>query len=345
MLHRSARAVLLIAVLLLFVSLAAAQDGGDDEPLDTPAVISVENAADLAIVTTLAGHESAVNALDFNLSGDYIVTAGNDISLRLWSVADGRELSTLFEHFSFVKDVAFSPVDPEVLASVSWDRSLLYLSIEEDQLVVQQLVSGFRAVLERLAFLPDGQRIVVAVGDGEAVILSIGDTDPRDSFTLEALQVTALAVSPDGSELALAGGFPVDSVIVWDIESGEQIAALADQEGGVTAAAFSPDGDQIATGAGSGGLILWENGEPAVQLETGEWVTDLTYSPDGALLAVALLNGQVQLWDVAAGEMLVALDAHDGAANAVTFSRNGRYLGTAGDDRLAHLWALTTAGE
>jgi WD40 repeat protein len=46
-------------------------------------------------VHTLLGHNSSVNALSFRLDGKWLASAGDDATVRLWSVSDGKQLVSL----------------------------------------------------------------------------------------------------------------------------------------------------------------------------------------------------------------------------------------------------------
>src|SRR5262249_37222747 len=79
------------------------------------------------------------------------------------------------------------------------------------------------------------------------------------------------------------------------------------------------------------------------------FVTQLAFSTTGEVLAVARIDitsgsieASVLLIDVATGKQLRTLVGHRSAVRATSFSPDGRYLATAGDDQGICLWDLST---
>src|SRR4029453_4826626 len=58
-------------------------------------------------------------------------------------------------------------------------------------------------------------------------------------------EVYVVAVSPDGSRIASAGGD--GKAMVWDTATGQLLLTLAGHGGRIGALAFSPDGERLAT--------------------------------------------------------------------------------------------------
>lgn len=120
------------------------------------------------------------------------------------------------------------------------------------------------------------------------------------AFDEEAVEVTALALSPRGDRIVIGGlkrnfsaatpGKAAWFVRVTDTESGAELGRHTDADDAPGGAAFSPDGSRIAVvGRANGTVLLWdlEGGQAVITKEGPPQAMDVSYSPDGRRLAVA----------------------------------------------------------
>lgn len=305
---------------------------------DEAQVITVDNAPRLANLLTLDEHLDAVTNVAFSPDGLILASVSDDTALRLWALSDGALLGEYYEHLSFVKGADFHPLDPTVLVTSSWDRSVYVWEIADEAASVRDVLQGYLAVIEDVAFSPEGDMLAFGVGDGTVRIADMSTLDVVQSVQLNALQVTDVVYSPDGLQVAAAGGFPDNTATLVDASSGE-ITSLSGHDGAVTAIAFAPDG-RVVTGGDDATVRFWVEGESVARWAVEDWVTDLAVTPDGAILAVALQDGVVQLWGIEDGEMLASFDAHDGPVSAIRFNAAGTLLASAGEDGVVRVWGL-----
>ena len=101
-----------------------------------------------------------------------------------------------------------------------------------------------------------------------------------------------VSFSPDGSMLASGSGF---DVVLWDVSSRGQLAALEGHTAWISSMSFSADGSLLASGGGDGKVILWDVWSES-QLATlgghSRQVESVSFSADGSVLASGGGDGQ-----------------------------------------------------
>ncbi|MBU0973076.1 MAG: TIR domain-containing protein, partial [Proteobacteria bacterium] len=107
---------------------------------------------------------------------------------------------------------------------------------------------------------------------------------------------------------------------------------------------FTADGKIMASGSGSGTVILWETatGKRLDFISTDSLpVEGLSFSPDGKSLAVALKGTKVFLWDLETRQKTLTWQVDAPWVNCVRFSPDGKSLAISYNDHI-HIWDSTT---
>jgi WD40 repeat protein len=214
-----------------------------------------------------------------------------------------------------------------------------------------------------VALRSSDDRAVVARHDGEVQTWDV--TDPSAPRRTEpsrpggAEPVSDLALTTDGSLVAMAGGTPY-AVTVGSLDDAawgfiEQPFLPGPQDGPVNGLAFSPRGEILAvivsTSGGFGGrTVLYDVSEPSQprrlsgplrEIEFGNFVA---FSPDGSMLANGG-NRVVQLYDIADPSQprpLGTLTRGTLDLESAAFSADGRMVATGtGDEHDVDLWDIS----
>ena len=184
---------------------------------------------------------------------------------------------------------------------------------------------------------------------------------PPKAGAPEGCNFTCAAISPDGRIVGTGGR---DSrVVLWESQTGREIAAMQGHTSSVLAIAFSPDGQTLASSGSDRQVILW-NVKSATKRASlaghGSQPRCLLFSPNGRVLAVAdghtAANGYtaVKLWDVASAKCSAEISLRryvstqeQSTINSFAFSPDGTALALAGGklgslDGILSLWDVQT---
>lgn len=287
-----------------------------------------------------------LNDTAFSPDSRFLAVVGDDTALRILDIATGEIVAEAFEHFSFVQSVAWTD---SMLITGSWDRSAIVWDVTETGMpAVREAVSSFDAVVDVVEPASDDEAasFFMGVGDGKVRMYNTVDKAVSQTWSIPALQVTTIAVSPDMQNVVTAGGFPTTGAQLWDIQTSSDSPIADIPYAGTILAATYIDAGLVALGGDDGTVMLWDvNAAKFIAtLQQNDWVIDLALSPDKTVLAVARQDGVLTLWDItipAQSELIVAIVASDSAAlTSVDFSPDGRLIATTDDEGVARLWGV-----
>ncbi|MGH7140987.1 MAG: WD40 repeat domain-containing protein, partial [Pirellulales bacterium] len=151
----------------------------------------------------------------------------------------------------------------------------------------------------------------------------------------------ALAISPDGNLLAVAGR---DGYIrLWQLPQGELLRDIQADTLRIRTLAFSPDGRELASGGDGRQVRLWH-------VETGELSRSMPKRPGRTLslvfcgdnrLASGSSDNLIRLWDLASGGEQLELVGHTGSVSALAWHAERSLLVSGSFDTTVRLWDLS----
>ena len=175
-------------------------------------------------------------------------------------------------------------------------------------------------------------------------------TRPRRKPIRRQFPITAMAFTPDGSQLVVGG---YHELLIWDPTTGTLVARVGNIPQRTFGMAFSPDSSWLAVAGGSPGvsgevrLIPWQSGpkqdaEPKVLATHDDVFFDVAFRPDGQQLAAAGADGSVRVFEVATGVERLKINSHADWVTDVCFSPDGKRIATASRDKTAKVFDAET---
>ncbi|RMH70837.1 MAG: CHAT domain-containing protein [Cyanobacteria bacterium J007] len=162
--------------------------------------------------------------------------------------------------------------------------------------------------------------------------------------------VITVAMSPDGKMVASGG--QDNTIMLWDLATGQLLRRLTGHGSPILSLAFSPDGKTLASSSNhefnDGTIALWDVetgqlkqslGRSLVALRVGS----LAFSPDGQYLAsghigFTLLDTAIRIWQLDTGKNVYDLKGHGWEVTSVAFSKDGKLVVSGGADGAIMLW-------
>ncbi len=169
------------------------------------------------------GNLPTILALAFSPDGRWLVSGTTEGHIRMWDVATGEALAVFAEpteqkNLGHISAVAFSP-----------DRALLAAGTKS-QLHLWDVRTGHK-------------------------IFSVSTVHKR-GWGIHHDYPVPLVFSPDGT--ILVNGHNSGTIQLWDVKTGDRIAALDGHTQEVETLKFSPDGETLVSTAQDGTIFLWD---------------------------------------------------------------------------------------
>lgn len=236
--------------------------------------VRVWSATTGAFLATFFGHPGGdMCCVLFTPNGRTLITGGDDGTVRLWSLADGRLTRIIAGHRTGITAIAISP-DGKLLANGSRGNTdeqvdlddpvrLWSLADDQDPGLLLPPPSGQIASTDSLAFSPDGRTLAVTASDGMVRLWNIEDQKPAGEPLPKELvgrHYNNLAFSPDSTTLAVGGR---RTAVLFTVATGAVLAQMALEAEDVYALAFSRDGRTLAVGSNrsDNAVELWRVAE------------------------------------------------------------------------------------
>ena len=223
-------------------SLAVSPNGAVAAIGETSGRIHLNDVATGKRLRTLQGHGGSVSALTFNAGGDRLLSGSIDRTVRMWDVADGREIGTL------------STPAPVTALALLLEGAQIAVATDDNLIRTWPLPGPLPAVSADAAAQPVSP-------------------PPIKQFNGHSAPITSM-VPFDAKGTRLFSGSHDGTARIWDAAGGNEVANYNDG-GPITAVAVRPDGKRAATASEFGRVKLWntENGQLVAQIAAERSVT------------------------------------------------------------------------
>ncbi len=261
--------------------------GGDDCNL------SVWDLSNGALLKHFRADDDWIRSLDFSNDGVTLAALSHNGSVKLWDTAEWKAVKTLSKVGNGAESISFSP-DGRYLAVCGYDPQVTIFDIAEGKAKTTLAMPGAGNTVIR--FSPDGTTLAAAGRSGIVRLWDVDSFSHRKDLRTDGRRVITLSFSLDGALLAaggesplifvwesasgqkkqvidaaigktfslgfcgsdvLASGDSLNSVRVWNIEDGSEIARGYGHTGTIAALCFDLEKGELLSGGFDTTVRFW----------------------------------------------------------------------------------------
>jgi serine/threonine protein kinase len=266
----------------------------------------------------LGGHNGAVRSIAVDAANRFCASGSDDLTVRLWSIANGECLHVLKGHQSTVTSICLSQ-DGKNVYSCSQDGKLRAWDTNTGKCLWEQLCEQG----ESLRVAPDG-RGLICTKSGLLWKYEQGKTWTSQQLVADGQgKVEELCLDTD-SKCAF-GRTTRGRLGFWDLNSGECACILGRRSRHGNQAVAVSGRARIALCHTALGLEVWDaSAEGTTEvLKESKGASCASISPEGQFALAVLPDGQVRLWGLFAKSVCVDLRHHKIRVTAQTFGADG----------------------
>ncbi|KAJ3448491.1 f-box and wd repeat domain containing [Anaeramoeba flamelloides] len=284
--------------------------------------------------------KSDIESLTFNKSGDALVSAHQDKTVKLWDSKTGELQKILKGHTNQVRSLSISP-DGKTIVSGSNDHTIIVWDVDTFQL--KATLKGHTDVVISLDYSRDGNTIASGSFDHTVKIWDSKTFTLMETLKDHTDDVNIIRFSPDGE--TLASGSSDNTVKIWDSKTLKLKATLRD-DFSFKHLAFSHDGKTIASGNLLGLIKFWDlkTCKPEKTIKAHQnWINFLLYSTDGKIITSGGDDLTLKQWDSKTGDLKVIFKGHTQPLRTIAYSPDGKKIASTSYDRTIRMWDIESS--
>jgi WD40 repeat protein len=166
--------------------------------------------------------------------------------------------------------------------------------------------------------------------------------EPQQVYKGAGAVLYAVAISPDGQSLAVAG--ENGTLVLFNAYNGQLLQRLKGHTDHVWATVFGPKNQWLASAGDDKQIIFWSlpAGEKLKEWQTEGEIWALAVNPEGTILASGGKNKTITLWNIQTGQTVRTLKGHQQEISSLAFDATGEILASSSYDKAARLWQVSS---
>lgn len=278
----------------------------------------------------------SVRDMAFSPDGQHFAVA-SAIGLWLYELSSLSPIALWDTERGMTDGVSFSP-DGSQIVTYTFAQNVKIWDVQSGVCIIRIDDHG-TSDISKLVFSQDGQRIAAISFSSHGKIYvwcphtgkQLSETEIQYSYDIHPYQF-----SPDAKLLVgkkSKRNSDPESLIIWDVETGERIGCFTEYPDEMEDLHFSPDGKYLAAGSLDGAIWVWDIKKERLVTTYTDYNSDAQILPHYAskdeLIAAVVSDHKVEVWNIKQNEKLDEFKHRGNSRRRTCFSKDGTQLAVA----------------
>mmetsp|Transcript_35585 Transcript_35585/g.40530 ORF Transcript_35585/g.40530 Transcript_35585/m.40530 type:complete len:333 (+) Transcript_35585:64-1062(+) len=289
----------------------------------------------------LSGHKGSIYSLEFNSTGEALVSGGFDMMCLLWNTTGYcTNYNILVGHKNAILDLAWSS-DSDYVVTASADKTLGWFHANTGIRVKR--LQGHSAIVNAVDTAKTSISPIFVSGSDDKCAKLWDARMRRETGSLEHnFQVTSVAFF-DESNTVFTGGID-NQIVAWDTRKLGKIYVMKGHTDTITSLSLHPQRTHILSNSMDGTIRSWDirpfvTGKRYDKSFLGsthnaeKGLLKCSWSADGKMVSGGSADRMVRVWDELTAEELYLLPGHTGCVNSVVFHPKENVIASGSSDK------------
>ena len=274
-------------------------------------------------------------ACDLTRDSKYLVTGGQDKTVRIWDLSSSLPVKLMISHTSNVKGVAVSS-NSHFVASGSLDKTVKIWDFATGELL--HTFTDHQNSVFTVAITENEKLVASGSQDNTVILWDVEAKTMRTRF--EGFSSSVKSVKFISDSILLTGSFD-KQIKVWNLLNGE-VKSIPTQSR-VMCVAYVNTKNLFVSGGDDGVLQVFEENSSLISTMQGHTggIRALEAAQDGQLLVSGSSDKTIRIWSLSDYSLKSLLLSHTGEINGVSLNSSSSLIASVSFDCSIKLWNLS----
>jgi len=202
----------------------------------------------------IVAHSMNIRSVHFSNSGNRLITASDDKSIKMWRLSHRNFISSFTGHTNWIRCARFSP-NNKMIASCAEDKTLKIFDVGSGELI--HSFKDEKGFGNQLCWHRDNNLIAVAQENSRVKIFDLKTRKLIQYYRIFDAGVNSLDFHESGNFMITGSSDGLTKIL--DLLEGRDIFTIKGHQDSVTAVKFSKNGEYFVTGSKDRHIMVWKS--------------------------------------------------------------------------------------